>query len=343
MTTTCTTYDSGVLLLYFNGHQVLLYLSSSVGENVTYVSITRRVIYTAYKAWVDEANGIIMSEITCTGLGGLSEPLNISCKSNDDKAGVCTAELGNASCATPTSIPSTVTTPPDSLNTNAIVGCVVGALMTIIIIIIIVVIVIVTRCHKCGGGEVHRVASRSRHDDSNTAELLNTTSQLSEVAPERDSECPKPEECTVGHRCVLPATAVKPYITELEATETQNTSTVLKRDDSAGTGDGHHAPKPGDPSDPAPKPGDPSDPAPEPGDPSDPAPKPGDPSDPALETECFTIAGVQECTYQEKHSERALLKSEYVLSSDSTVVYPLCGTTANGHSKQHSTKRCLKQ
>ena len=90
----------------------------------------------------------------------------------------------------------------------------------------------------------------------------------------------------------------KPYITGLEGTKNQNTSTVLKRDDSAGTGDGHHAPKPGDPSDPAPKPGNPSDPAPKPGDPSDPAPKPGDPSDPApkpgdpidtaLETERFT-------------------------------------------------------
>ncbi|KAL5500647.1 hypothetical protein EMCRGX_G012241 [Ephydatia muelleri] len=60
----------------------------------------------AYKVWVDEANRTILSKITCTGLGGLSEPLNITCKSDSDKAGVCTAELGNASCATPTSIPS---------------------------------------------------------------------------------------------------------------------------------------------------------------------------------------------------------------------------------------------
>ena len=106
MTTTCTTYDSGVLVLDFNGHQVLLYLSSSAGKNVTYINITRGVICTAYKVWVDEANGTIMSEITCTGLGGLSEPLHISCMSDSDKAGVCTAELGNTSCATPTSIPS---------------------------------------------------------------------------------------------------------------------------------------------------------------------------------------------------------------------------------------------
>ena len=47
--------------------------------------------------------------------------------------------------------------------------------------IIIVAIVIVIRCRKCGGGEVNRIASRSRHDGSNTAELLNTsaTSQVS--------------------------------------------------------------------------------------------------------------------------------------------------------------------
>ena len=107
MTTTCTTYDSGVLVLYFNGHQVVLYLSPSVGVNVSYVNITRGVICIAYKVWVDVANNrTILSNITCTGLGNLVEPLHISCKSDDDKAGVCTAELGNASCATPTSIPS---------------------------------------------------------------------------------------------------------------------------------------------------------------------------------------------------------------------------------------------
>ena len=105
MTTTCTTYDSGVLVLYFNGHQVLLYLSPSVGENVTYVNITRGVICTAYKAWVDVANRTIMSKITCTGLGGLSEPLHISCMSDDDRAGVCSDVLECTSCATPTSIP----------------------------------------------------------------------------------------------------------------------------------------------------------------------------------------------------------------------------------------------
>ena len=72
-----------------------------------------------------------------------------------------------------------MTTHPASRDTDAIVGGVVGALNLTIIIIIIIVIVIVTRCHKCGGGEVNSTASESCHDDSNTAELLNTTSQVS--------------------------------------------------------------------------------------------------------------------------------------------------------------------
>ena len=75
----------------------MLYLSSSVGENVKYVSITRGVNCIAYRT--------ILSKITCTGLGGLSEPLNITCKSDDDRAGVCCDVLESTSCATPTSIP----------------------------------------------------------------------------------------------------------------------------------------------------------------------------------------------------------------------------------------------
>ena len=71
-----------------------------------------------------------------------------------------------------------VTTPPDSRDTGAIVGGVVGAAL-IVTIIIIVVIVIVIICRKCGGGEVNRTASGSRHDDSNTAELLNISAQVS--------------------------------------------------------------------------------------------------------------------------------------------------------------------
>eukprot|EP00731_Ephydatia_muelleri_P011357 Em0006g251a len=196
MTTTCTTYDSDVLVHYFNGHQVVLYLSPSVGVNVSYVNITRGVICIAYKVWVDVANNrTILSNITCTGLGNLVEPLHISCKSDDDKAGVCTAELGNASCATPTSIPSTVTTPPDSPNTGSIVWGVVGGGAALIVTIVVIVIVI--RRRKCGGGEVNSTASESRHDNSNTVELLNKSAQSGDVAQERD---PKPDKSTVVRR-----------------------------------------------------------------------------------------------------------------------------------------------
>ncbi|KAL5500650.1 hypothetical protein EMCRGX_G012244 [Ephydatia muelleri] len=327
MTTTCTTYDSDVLVLYFNGHQVLLYLSSSVGENVTYVNITRGVICIAYKVWVDEANRTIMSEITCTGLGGLSEPLNISCMSDDDRAGVCSDVLECTSCATPTSIPS-MTTPPASRDTGATVGGVVGALILTIIVIIIIVKVTAIICRKCGGRQVNLDITPVSGHVSNATELLDNSENA--AGPTR------PEESTLGRPRVSPATATlrkagdydtdkydktktaeKPYITGLEGTENQNTSTVLKRDDSAGTGDGHHAPKPGDPSDPAPKPGDPS----------DPAPKPGDPSDPALETERFTANG-EECT-------QVIVKTECVFSRGPANKNTPSGTTAiqdTGHS-----------
>ena len=51
-----------------------------------------------------------------------------------------------------------VTTPPDSLNTDAIVGCVVGAALILTIVIVIIIIIIkVTAiiCRKCGGRQVN--------------------------------------------------------------------------------------------------------------------------------------------------------------------------------------------
>eukprot|EP00731_Ephydatia_muelleri_P037932 Em0602g1a len=198
-----------------------------------------------------------------------------------------------------------VTTHPDSLDTGAIVGCVVGAVL-LLIIIIIVVIVIVIRCRKCGGREVNSTASGSRHDGSNTAELLNTsaTSQSGgvHVAQERD---PNPAESTVVHR-VSPGTAtlregddhatgrpdeatvivMKPYLAEIHA----DCSTEMKCDDMDG---------------------------------------------PVLETEntdvCVTVAGVQEHADQDKLKEGP--KSQCVFSA---------GSPAHVHPRGEDTGNCEK-
>ena len=70
-----------------------------------------------------------------------------------------------------------MTTHPDSPNTGSIVWGVVGGGAALIVIIVVIVIVI--RRRKCGGGEVNSTASESRHDNSNTVELLNKSAQVS--------------------------------------------------------------------------------------------------------------------------------------------------------------------
>ena len=99
MTMTCIAYNSVVLVWIVNGSRLEKYLSPNIMDKTTYVATTSGVNCTAYRTWVNETSQTIQSNITCTGLSGLSGPLPILCKSDDDNGGVCSVVLENTSCA----------------------------------------------------------------------------------------------------------------------------------------------------------------------------------------------------------------------------------------------------